>query len=243
MDWRLTSRDAAPAVILMLTARLLEPIMYSLVIIHLLSVIRWARGAIHLDLWPNGWPYPARFVLAAGAIQFIEYWIHRATHLFAPLWRLHGVHHHLSRMSTLVGQIFHPLEIFTFNMGFYLLISFGIQEADLIAVSSFFVGINVLAHSNLALTPPKPLRYVITTPADHYLHHSLNYAQSNKNFSCYLIIFDRIFGTYQDGYVERVEVGSGTGRRLDIFQQLLFPFRRPDRVEEPIGAASPSKPG
>ena len=83
--------------------------------------------------------------------------------------------------------------------------------------------IDGLCHANLPLRPGL-FGWFFNTPEWHQLHHSLNYDESNTNYGCTLIIWDRIFGTYSGkSTIERV--GNGTGRRLSFWTQYTLPFR------------------
>ena len=65
---------------------------------------------------------------------------------------------------------------------------------------------------------------VFTTPTWHQVHHSLKLEQSNSNFGCVVILWDRVFGTF-DGSREIERLGSGSGEPLSIKTQLTMPFR------------------
>ncbi|NEO52610.1 MAG: sterol desaturase family protein [Okeania sp. SIO3B5] len=50
---------------------------------------------------------------------------------------------------------------------------------------------------------------LLNTPASHRVHHGCNPNYLNKNYGNMLIIFDRIFGTYEPEQ-EKVKYGVGT---------------------------------
>ena len=58
----------------------------------------------------------------------------------------------------------------------------------------------------------------------HQLHHSCDFAESNTNYGCGVILWDRIFGTFS-GKQSIERAGNGTGRRLSLLTQLTIPFR------------------
>jgi glucuronate isomerase len=97
------------------------------------------------------------------------------------------------------------------------------------ANSNFSVAVAISAstgyicHANLPLRPGL-LGWFFNTPEWHQLHHSLNYDESNTNYGCTIIIWDRVFGTFcGKSTIERV--GNGTGRRLSLLTQYTLPFR------------------
>ena len=53
---------------------------------------------------------------------------------------------------------------------------------------------------------PRPLEFVLNTPSHHRVHHGSNEVYLDKNYGGILIIWDRLFGTYEpEG--ERVRYG------------------------------------
>jgi sterol desaturase/sphingolipid hydroxylase (fatty acid hydroxylase superfamily) len=52
-------------------------------------------------------------------------------------------------------------------------------------------------HTEYIKKLPKPIEYVFTTPSHHRVHHSKNEKYLDKNYGSTLIIWDRMFGTFQ----------------------------------------------
>jgi sterol desaturase/sphingolipid hydroxylase (fatty acid hydroxylase superfamily) len=183
--------------------------------------------------WPTSWPFAVQVILAMFVMQFFDYWVHRALHHFPILWRIHGVHHHVSKMNVFMAQVAHPLEKAGVGLQIAGLFFLGLSTDVIVAMAVSFAVISYFNHSQVDVAFPRFLKWFVTSPRDHYVHHSLE--DPNRNYGCNLIFWDRVFGTYTDGEQSPVErVGRGTGRSLSIVQMLVFPFRMPDRVEEPI---------
>jgi sterol desaturase/sphingolipid hydroxylase (fatty acid hydroxylase superfamily) len=53
---------------------------------------------------------------------------------------------------------------------------------------------------------PRPLELVLNTPSHHRVHHGANEAYLDRNYGGILIVWDRLFGTFQ-GETERVRYG------------------------------------
>lgn len=53
-------------------------------------------------------PKPATITIFA--VDLMRYWLHRAAHENATLWRLHAVHHSVEQLYWLNTARFHPLE-------------------------------------------------------------------------------------------------------------------------------------
>jgi sterol desaturase/sphingolipid hydroxylase (fatty acid hydroxylase superfamily) len=61
-------------------------------------------------------------------------------------------------------------------------------------------------HTERVKKLPAPIEFVFNTPSHHRVHHGANEVYLDRNYGGILIIWDRIFGTYQ-GETERVRYG------------------------------------
>lgn len=166
----------------------------------------------------------AAAMVAVFAIEFIAYWAHRVQHRFMFLWRIHATHHHITKMSIARADRTHPLEFLGLNLGSAVALAFFGASADVIAVVIVFRSITAhINHCNLPLTSGV-FGWLFNTAEWHQLHHSCNYEESNTNYGCTVILWDRVFGTFSGkDTIERV--GNGTGQQLSLLTQLTIPFR------------------
>ena len=169
-------------------------------------------------------------VLAKSASAFIYYWLHRVSHESLFWWRIHATHHHITKMGAMRGDRTHPLEWFALMLGGAVALAFLGASDDVIAVAAAFSFTNgYLNHSNLPLKSMPVYDWVFATAQQHHTHHSLDMDQSNSNYGCQIILWDRVFGTYcGDEQVDRI--GAGTGEKLSIPTQLLLAFYPKDRL-------------
>jgi sterol desaturase/sphingolipid hydroxylase (fatty acid hydroxylase superfamily) len=80
-----------------------------------------------------------------------------------------------------------------------------------------------LAHCNLDLNT-RGIGWLFTTNRYHIHHHSMVMAESNTNYGCSAIVWDRVFGTFADART----VAAGTGpTEPTLWQQVLMPLREP----------------
>lgn len=145
---------------------------------------------IHLDI--NSWT----IILAVIVADFLYYWEHRAEHRIRFFWAYHNVHHsstdynlttasRLSWIEVCILWIFYiPMALIGFNP---LQIFIAVQ-----IVSLYQIWIHNQKIGRLGI-----LESVINTPALHRVHHASNPLYIDKNFGGILIIWDRLFGTYQ----------------------------------------------
>src|SRR5690606_16935223 len=62
-------------------------------------------------------------------------------------------------------------------------------------------------HTELVRTLPAPCEWVLNTPSHHRVHHGVQPQYLDKNFGAVLILWDRLFGTFEpEG--ERVKYGT-----------------------------------
>lgn len=191
------------------------------------SLFEWMsslKNAWSLDIWPAQWPILAQVLLIFVAFEFVNYWYHRAAHSWSWLWKLsgHGVHHAFKKLSGLNAVANHPIEAFFLILpraivGFL----FGGE-----AIGSAFVSLStltaILAHSNLSLNSAI-VGWFFTTNRYHIHHHSQVVNESNMNYGCVCIIWDRIFGTFQDASTK----DTGLGDTQPSYKALLgMPFKR-----------------
>ena len=135
--------------------------------------------------------------LALLACDFVYYWEHRLAHEIRVLWTQHAVHHSSRYMNASVAVRFGPLEGVISAIIHLPLVLIGFPP-ELV----FFGILAVLAYQTWIHTELigklGPLEKIINTPANHRVHHGCDDKYIDKNYGGILIIWDRIFGTYQE---------------------------------------------
>jgi sterol desaturase/sphingolipid hydroxylase (fatty acid hydroxylase superfamily) len=183
------------------------------------------RTSLDLDVWPHHWPLLVQVLMVFFLSEFIWYWFHRAEHRWRPVWRLsgHGAHHSFKRLSALNFGLNHPLEFFVLVLPAALIeLGFGVGVA---AFGATILGTAQasIAHCNLDLNT-RGIGWLFTTNRYHIHHHSMVMAESNTNYGCSAIVWDRVFGTFADART----VAAGTGpTEPTLWQQVLMPLREP----------------
>lgn len=129
---------------------------------------------------------------------FIGYWQHRMMH-WRWFWHLHKFHHAATEFNILTTYRTNPAEAFRIVPWAIPLFFVKPPSAEMFAV--FTVVNQVLAllqHSELPWTFGWLGRWVITAPANHQVHHSIDEEHRDLNFSS-CPLWDRMFGTWYDG--------------------------------------------
>ena len=192
---------------------------------QLLGPLSQVSTALGLNFWPHSWPLLVQAFMVFLASEFIWYWIHRAEHKWHFVWRLsgHGAHHSFKHLNALNFGLNHPLELFFLALPAALIgMLFGVGEAAL-GATILLVTQASIAHSNLTMSS-KWIDLFFTTNRHHIGHHSVVLEQSNTNYGCATLVWDRLFGTFVDGDTQ--ECGTGPTEPT-LLQKLVMPIREP----------------
>jgi len=183
------------------------------------------RQALSLEIWPHQWPLLAQVFLVFFLSEFIWYWFHRAEHRWHLVWRLsgHGAHHSFKQLGALNFGLNHPLEFSLLVLPAALIeLTFGVGAA---AAGAAILGAAQasIAHCNLDLNT-RAIGWLFTTNRYHIHHHSMVLEESNTNYGCSAIVWDRLFGTFANA--ETLEAGTGPTEPT-LWQKFLMPVREP----------------
>jgi sterol desaturase/sphingolipid hydroxylase (fatty acid hydroxylase superfamily) len=156
---------------------------------------------------------PAALAAATLGWDFIYYWNHRFMHESRYMWAIHVVHHSSERynLSTALRQpVADALGTF---VPYSLLALLGLHP-EVIAQAR---GINLLyqywIHTD-TIRQLGPFEKVFNTPSHHRVHHGSNQQYLDRNHGSILIIWDRLFGTFEP---EAEPVIYGLTKNLDTF--------------------------
>ncbi|BDS15092.1 sterol desaturase family protein [Aureispira anguillae] len=159
------------------------------------------------------WSYLILFL----AIDGLYYWFHRYSHEINIFWGAHVVHHQSedynlsvalrqSAFQSLISGVFYlPLAFLGFDPISFLLIN------TLQTLYQFWI------HTETIDKLPQWFEYVFNTPSHHRVHHGQNPEYIDKNHGGTLIIFDRIFGTFQ---AEKATVVYGVTKPLSTWNPI-----------------------
>ena len=141
-------------------------------------------------------------------LDFWRYWEHRLLHEVPLLWRLHLVHHSDTEVDVTTGQRHHPLEAaLTTVLMLVLLFALGFSPLALGIYLLWGTVSALYTHTSLVMPEriDRRLRYWLVTPSVHGVHHSDHQPQTDSNYGSVLSVWDRLFGTFTDPALVRVE--------------------------------------
>lgn len=136
------------------------------------------------------------FVLFIG-VDFFYYWFHRLAHEINIMWGSHVVHHQSEEYNLTVALRQGWVQS-AFSWVFYLpLAIIGFQPELFILVNAFQTLYQFWIHTKTIDKMPRWFEYIFNTPSHHRVHHGINSQYIDKNHGGTLIIFDRMFGTFE----------------------------------------------
>ncbi|MCG9626120.1 sterol desaturase family protein [Vibrio mediterranei] len=153
--------------------------------------------------------------------DFFYYWFHRASHRIRWMWAAHVVHHSSENMnfSTAFRQsLMYPLAgMWLFWMP---LVIIGFDPKWVVFVVLLNLGLQFFVHTQW-IRRLGPFEWVINTPSHHRVHHGVNAQYIDKNYAGVLIIWDRMFGTFEP---EVEEVRYGISKPVNSFNPITVTF-------------------
>lgn len=164
------------------------------------------------------WVWLAAFV----AEDFSYYWFHRISHSSRFFWASHVVHHSSRHYNlgtalrqTWTGEV---TGVFVFwlwmpLLGFHPLMIFTLQAVSLIY--QFWI------HTEAIHKLPRAVEFVFNTPSHHRVHHASDPKYLDRNHAGILIIWDRMFGTFQE---EEEHPTYGLTRNIDTYNPVRIAF-------------------
>ncbi|MEM6537524.1 MAG: sterol desaturase family protein [Pseudomonadota bacterium] len=156
------------------------------------AYVSLADAYVTWALPPTAWT----FVLAVLACDFIYYWEHRIAHEMRLFWTQHAVHHSSRFMNTSVAVRFGPMEG-VISVLFHLpLVLIGFPPEMVLAGIVIVLAYQTWIHTEL-IGKLGFLDDILNTPSNHRVHHGCDEKYLDTNYGGILIIWDRLFGTYQ----------------------------------------------
>ena len=189
----------------------------------------WQRNGGRRDLG-NG--VAARLAAIAGW-DFIYYWNHRFMHEVRTLWAHHVVHHSSERynLSTALRQpVVEPFAVF---LPYGVMSWLGVRPA----LVEDARGVNLLYQYWIHTDTIRRLgraEEVLNTPSHHRVHHGSNPKYIDRNHGSILIIWDRLFGTFQR---EEDPVVYGLTKNIDTYSPIKIAFHEYADIVRDVAAS------
>ncbi len=141
------------------------------------------------------WLYWVALVLL---VDLAYYWAHRMSHEINLFWGGHVVHHQSEEYNLSVALRQSSLQV-VWTFGFSLPIAFlGFRTEDFVLIQAFNTLYQFWIHTEAIGKFPRWIEFIFNTPSHHRVHHGSDPEYLDKNYAGSLIIWDRMFGTFQE---------------------------------------------
>ncbi|GAA3050063.1 sterol desaturase family protein [Streptomyces glomeratus] len=164
----------------------------------------------------SGWTW----VLLFFAEDLAYYAFHRAHHRVRVLWASHVVHHsslHFN-LSTALRQSWTPMTALPFWLPLALV---GIPPWMILLEQSVSLIYQFFLHTERVDKLWRPVERVFNTPSHHRVHHGSNRVYLDRNYGGILIVWDRLFRTFEP---EGERAVYGLTKNIDTYNPLRVAF-------------------
>jgi len=148
-------------------------------------------------LFTIGWEW-YWFVLAFVLDDLAYYVFHRSAHRVRWFWASHVVHHSSQHynLSTALRQTWTSIFslAFLFRLPLFLI---GFPPAMIFFVAGLNLVYQFWIHTEVIGRMPRWFEAVMNTPSHHRVHHATNPRYLDRNYAGVLILWDRLFGTFE----------------------------------------------
>ena len=138
------------------------------------------------------------YVIAFIVLDFAGYWMHRWSHHINFFWNLHIIHHSSEEFNlacALRQSISTVVNFFTFLLLPAALL--GVPAKVIAIVAPLHLFAQFWYHTR-HIKKMGVLEKIFVTPSHHRVHHAINKEYLDKNLSQIFIIWDKLFGTFQE---------------------------------------------
>lgn len=165
-------------------------------------VLRWAFYVSVLM-----WSYEHHFIRVENAYlywfllfileDFAFYVEHRVDHYCRIFWAVHVTHHSSEEFNLTTGfrsSVLQPVYRFIY---FVPIAFMGFHPLDIVFMYSITQTYGILVHTQYIQKMPRWFEAIFVSPSHHRVHHASNTRYLDKNMGMCLIIWDKMFGTFQ----------------------------------------------
>jgi len=189
--------------------------------------IKGATLGLHIFLYQfrifdlaNVIPLWAMWLMTFILIDFVFYIYHRFSHRVRFLWAIHMSHHSSEEMNFAVSMRQAWLGPIS-KIPFFIVLPLLGLDPTIIAVAGVISTLwGVIGHTQI-VGKLGSLEWILNTPSHHRVHHGANAEYIDKNYGNLLIIWDRMFGTFEP---EKAKVKYGLVNNVNTFNPMKITF-------------------
>lgn len=155
----------------------------------LVPASRWAPVTLPV----NGWTFALTLLVA----DFVYYWNHRISHQVRLFWTYHSVHHSSPEYNFSTAIRLPWIGLIGDTVFYVPLVLLGFNPFLMMVAKSIVLLAQVWIHTE-SIGKLGWFDRIFNSPSNHRVHHGSNTTYLDKNHGGILIIWDRLFGTYQE---------------------------------------------
>jgi len=159
-----------------------------------ISVLLWAYNHAFFSI-ENVYLYWITLFILEDLTFYVE---HRVDHYCRVFWAVHVTHHSSEEFNLTTGfrsSVFQPVYRFVY---FVPIAMMGFHPLDIVFMYSITQTYGILVHTQYIKKMPAWFEKVFVSPSHHRVHHASNIIYLDKNMGMCLIIWDKLFGTFQE---------------------------------------------
>ena len=160
------------------------------------SLVAYTALYVYIAPWHAPADQWSTWVILFFLVELLWYCYHRISHRVRLVWAAHQAHHSSEyfNFSTALRQ--------KWNQWFEVLIwiplpLLGMPPALIYAAFSLNLIYQFFTHTERINKLPRPIEFIFNTPSHHRVHHGSDEIYLDRNYGGILILWDRLFGTFQ----------------------------------------------
>ena len=160
-----------------------------------LVILLWFFNFHFITFSASPYLYWSALFILEDLIFYIE---HRVDHYCRFFWAVHVTHHSSEEFNLTTGfrsSVLQPMYRFVY---FIPLALFGFHPIDIVFMYSLTQIYGILVHTQYINKMPQWFEAVFVSPSHHRVHHASNIRYLDNNMGMVFIIWDRLFGTFQE---------------------------------------------
>ena len=177
-----------------------------------------------------------RIILFILLLDFFAYLSHFLLHKSRLLFKFHSFHHSASNFNIVTVHRVHFFEVAfikIFQTFALVLLGGNIQIFWIYHIFSSFIG--HIKHSNFKFNYPGFFKYLIQSPAHHWVHHSDNPKHYDKNFGDVFQIWDVLFKPNYDPTPQELKTINLGLKGIDyikynLMNLFLYPYKNENSI-------------
>jgi len=163
-------------------------------------------------------------IIAFVVEDFAGYWMHRLNHRVNIFWNRHIIHHSSEDFNLSCALRQSISNTIKFSAIFMIPAALlGVPPSIFAVLGPLHLFMQFWYHTQL-IGKLGLLEYILVTPSHHRVHHAINPEYIDKNYSQILIIWDKLFGTFQPE-IDSVKPVYGTLKPMKTWNPVIINFK------------------